>query len=210
AVRVTGNPIRGYFAPATTANRQLAVLGGSGGARSLNQQAPLAIYRLKGHLEGWRIVHQTGEADVEATRLLYGKLGLSAQVTAFVDDMPTLLAASSVALCRAGGTTLAELAAAEVPSVLVPYPHATSDHQRRNAEVHAQAGGAMIVDERDEGPLPARLAAALGPLVAEPRRRERMAWNLRQLARPGATREVASLVVEAIDAQWERAVLRCA
>ena len=147
-VRVTGNPIRrGHRAAAQDATRaQLLILGGSSGARSLNESVPRAIYKAGAALGGWRIVHQSGEADLIATRQLYGKLGIEASVAAFLHDLPNVLSASQLAVCRAGGTTLAELAAAGLPAILIPYPHAAANHQRVNAETFSSAGGAAMVN----------------------------------------------------------------
>jgi len=147
-VQVTGNPIRGGFSAAAAAARQLLVLGGSGGARSLNESVPRALYRLREQLADWRIIHQAGDSGPASTRDLYRKLALEATVLDFIPDMPVVLSASALAICRAGGTTLAELAVAGVPAVLLPYPHAADDHQRRNAEWFAAAGGAVVLDER--------------------------------------------------------------
>ena len=105
----------------------MLVLGGSGGARALNQQLPLAVYKSGAALTGWEIVHQCGQRDLEATASLYAKLAITARVTPFIDDMADMLAGTDVAISRAGGTTLAEFAAARVPAILLPYPRATDD-----------------------------------------------------------------------------------
>ncbi len=156
-VRVTGNPIRAGFRPRKTgieppANAQpphrLLVLGGSGGAHSLNAAVPRAAYKLRDLLADWQIVHQTGPREAESTQELYRKLMLDALVVPFVQNLPAVLRHTDLAVCRAGGTTLAELAATGVPAVLVPYPHAADHHQRANAEVFVAAGGAQMIDER--------------------------------------------------------------
>jgi UDP-N-acetylglucosamine--N-acetylmuramyl-(pentapeptide) pyrophosphoryl-undecaprenol N-acetylglucosamine transferase len=146
-------------------------------------------------LAGWRIVHQAGGSEASATRQRYDTLGLEATVVDFLADMPGVLAASSLAVCRAGGVTLAELAFAGVPALLLPYPHAADDHQRRNAEVFAQGGAAVILDERGlAGGLDGPLAAAIAPLVADPPRRRQMSLAMRRLARPQAAAEVAQII----------------
>jgi UDP-N-acetylglucosamine--N-acetylmuramyl-(pentapeptide) pyrophosphoryl-undecaprenol N-acetylglucosamine transferase len=216
-VYVTGNPLRAAFqtcfphanhppavdisAPQTGAAacsatpRQLLIFGGSSGARSLNENVPRALCRLGPRIAGWRIVHQAGESDVEATRQLYRKLALEATVVDFIADIPEVLAASTLAICRCGGTTLAELAVAGVPAVLVPYPHASDDHQRRNAEVLAAADAAVIVDERSlPGGLDGQLAVAISPLLDSPDRRGQMSLAIRRLARPDAAAWVATLI----------------
>ncbi len=200
-VQVTGNPIRARFAPSGPsaqhrgAGLQLVVLGGSFGAASLNRAIPHALSRIRSSLEGWRIVHQAGHADVDATRRLYRLHGLQAEVVSFVDDMPGLLANTDLAICRAGGTTLAELAVARVPALLVPYPLAADDHQRANAQVFVSSGACAMVDERSASvPLEVALAGSLLDLIQEPSRRTRMAKAMTRLARPNAAKEVAALL----------------
>ncbi len=175
--------------------RQLLVLGGSSGAQSLNENVPRALYKLRAQLAGWRIVHQSGQPDFEATRALYGKLALQAAVVPFVGDMPRTLAATDVAVCRAGGTTLAELAAAGVPAVLVPYPHAADDHQAANARHFASGGGCITIDPREvSGRLDARLAEVVGSVLTSERLRQRMSASMYDLARPHAADDVAELI----------------
>lgn len=176
---------------------QLLILGGTSGARSLNQSVPRALYKIGPKLAGWRIVHQSGRPELDATRQLYRKLGLTARVVDFLVAMPEVLAASDLAVCRAGGTTLAELAAAGVPAVVVPYPHAADDHQRHNAEVFTQAGGSLALDERQlPGRLDNHLTEAIRALLGDPGRRAGMSAAMRRLGRPNAAAEVAALIVQ--------------
>lgn len=180
--------------------RQLVILGGSSGAGSVNQNVPRALYKIGPRLAGWRIIHQSGERELNATRQLYRKLGLEATVISFTAQMPQVLAASDLAVSRAGGTTLAELAAAGVPTVLLPYPHAADDHQRHNADVFTRAGGSVTLDERElPGRLDNHLADAIQGLLGDPGRRARMSAAMRRLARPNAAAEVAALIVEAVE-----------
>ena len=105
--------------------------------------------------------------------------------------MPLVLRSSQLAISRAGGTTLAELAASGVPAILLPYPHATDDHQRKNANLFAEAGAAKVLDERDlVGRLDNHLAEAVAELAAAHRVRVQMAHAMTGLARPHATRSV--------------------
>jgi UDP-N-acetylglucosamine--N-acetylmuramyl-(pentapeptide) pyrophosphoryl-undecaprenol N-acetylglucosamine transferase len=174
---------------------QLLILGGSGGARSLNESVPKALYKIRRQLAGWRIVHQAGEADVDATESLYQKFGLPATVTPFVDDMSQTLRSTDLAICRAGGTTLAELSAAGVPAVLLPYPHATDDHQLANARHFSADGGCVTIDEREiSDRLDDRLADVLCFLLANDKLRERMSKAMHGLARPTAAQDVAELI----------------
>jgi len=195
-IEVTGTPIRPGFVSvnkdARSGRRRLLILGGSGGAGSLNENVPKALYKIRRELADWEIVHQSGEAAVELTRSLYGKLGLDAMVVPFVRNMPRVLGRTDVAVCRAGGSTLAELAVMGVPAVLLPYPHAVDDHQRRNAELFRDSGGCPLVDEREtSGRLDERLADVVATLVRDEGRRQRIAFMLQQLARPNAANRVS-------------------
>ncbi|MGD9646801.1 MAG: glycosyltransferase [Pirellulales bacterium] len=208
-VRLTGNPLRAGFAPVNRLVQrlgaarlghqapQLTVLGGSKGARTINEQVPLALYRLRDRLREWHIVHLAGHRDLEATRALYAKLGLAAAVQPFVEAMPELLARTSLAVSRAGGSTLAELAATGVPSVLVPFPQAKDDHQRHNAEFFARAGAARIVEQLEAtSRFDERLAAEIGALTADPAARQAASFAMLRLAQPVATQRVAQTILE--------------
>ncbi len=176
-------------------HRQLLVLGGSGGAHALNENVPPALYKVSRQLRGWRIVHQCGASDLDATRTLYRKFALNAVVEPFLDDVPATLAATDLAITRAGGSTLAELAAAGVPAVLVPYPHATDDHQAINARHYASGHGCITIDERKlAGRFDDELAEKLCFLLANDNLRRRMSAAMRDLARPHAAEDVAELV----------------
>lgn len=192
----TGNPIRRGF-ESSSESRQLLILGGSSGARTLNEQVPRALAQVRAKLTGWKIVHQTGQVDADATRDLYHSLGLDATVVPFVTDMPGTLAQTGLAICRAGGTTLAELAAAAVPAILVPYPHAANNHQRLNADVYATVGAGLVLDDRDApGQLDRRLADLLSQLLDAPPQLATMAQAMRRLAKPDAAGEVARVIAE--------------
>jgi UDP-N-acetylglucosamine--N-acetylmuramyl-(pentapeptide) pyrophosphoryl-undecaprenol N-acetylglucosamine transferase len=199
---VTGNPLRAGFTALSArrglkaAEPRLLVLGGSGGAQTLNEQVPRAIYKAGAVFSGWNIVHQTGPRDLTTTARLYARLGLSARITPFIDDMPGMLAATELAVSRAGGTTLAELAACGVPAVLLPFPRATDDHQRLNAEVFRAAGACRLVDERQvTGRLDNELAGHLRALAGDGGLRRRMAATMQHFARPDAAQKVAEAVL---------------
>lgn len=205
-VHVVGNPVRRGFtdrsprrdAPeiaSPTHERRLLVLGGSQGAKTLNEQLPRALYKVGPLARDWQIVHQSGANDVELVSELYRKLGLRAFVQPFLHDLPSVLAATDLVVCRSGGTTLAELAASGVPALLVPYPHATSDHQRRNAERFVAAGAARMIDAREvEGRLDNHLAEVLRPLMTDGASRIAMRGAMRKVARPNAAQEIAVML----------------
>lgn len=211
-VRVIGNPVRRGFVDravrrdrpevsSPTHQRRLVVLGGSQGAKVLNEQAPRALYKVGAVARDWQIVHQSGAQDVQMVSELYRKFGLSAYVQPFLHDLPSVLAATDLVVSRSGGTTLAELAASGVPAVLVPYPRATDDHQRKNADRFVQAGAARLVDAREvTGRLDNRLAEVLRDLMSDGTARVAMTGAMRRLARPGAAREIALAVGELIGA----------
>jgi UDP-N-acetylglucosamine--N-acetylmuramyl-(pentapeptide) pyrophosphoryl-undecaprenol N-acetylglucosamine transferase len=198
----TGNPIRGRLlsgAPrAGGAPTGLLVFGGSQGAHRLNE-ATLEAARIIGATAATiAIVHQTGREDVERVRGGYAALGLAARVEPFIADMGAVYAAADVALSRAGAMSCAELTAVGLPAILVPYPFAADDHQRRNAEVLVAGGAAeMILDRELTG---ARLAAALVPLLEDAARRARMAAAARALGRPDAARHVADECLRLVSA----------
>lgn len=207
-VRVTGNPLRAGFRPRTSAHRarratrhgwrhRLLILGGSGGAHALNEFVPPALYKLRDQLSGWQIVHQAGAHEAAATDELYRKLMIEALVVPFVRNLPQVLRQSDLAVCRAGGSTLAELAATGVPAVLAPYPHAAQDHQRLNAELFRSAGAARLIDERQPGvPFDDALADTLVDLLADGGARNKMSSAMLRLARPDAAWQVATMVYE--------------
>jgi UDP-N-acetylglucosamine--N-acetylmuramyl-(pentapeptide) pyrophosphoryl-undecaprenol N-acetylglucosamine transferase len=123
-------------------------------------------------------------------------------VAPFIENMPQVLRASHLAISRAGGTTLAELAASGLPAILLPYPAATDDHQRKNADVYSAAGGARILDERElTGRLDNHLARTIVELATAHPLRVRMAEVMTSLARPDATRDVARAIATLVDAR---------
>ena len=193
---VTGNPVRPEFAaigPSPNADRlALLVFGGSRGARSINRGVVEALPRLAAMAPPPRVVHQTGPEEHESVARAYAAHpGVTADVRPFLDDMSQRLAAADLVLCRAGATTLAELAAAGRPAVLVPYPHAADDHQRLNAEAVRDAGAAVMIEDRDlDG---ARCAGEIARLAVDRPRRDRMAAAARALARPDAAQRIADV-----------------
>ncbi len=191
---VTGNPVREAFLSVPPRagggeRRSLLVFGGSQGARAINQAMVAAASELRGLPGELAIVHQTGSADEAAVREGYRKAGVTAEVHAFIDDMPARMAEADLIVCRAGATTLAEITAAGRASLLIPLPGATDDHQRRNAEVLAAAGAAEVLDQATL--TPARLAERIAALLGDDARRAEMAAAARTLARPDAAERIA-------------------
>ncbi|MCK4300609.1 MAG: UDP-N-acetylglucosamine--N-acetylmuramyl-(pentapeptide) pyrophosphoryl-undecaprenol N-acetylglucosamine transferase, partial [Planctomycetes bacterium] len=139
-----------------------------------------------------QIVHQTGELDYPWVAEAYRGVGLRAWVKPFLPDIGDFYALASVAVARAGATTLSELAAVGLATVLVPYPYATDDHQRANAHLAADRGAAVVVEEADFERT--SLVALVRELLGDRDRRRRMAAALRAMARPQATRLVGQCV----------------
>jgi UDP-N-acetylglucosamine--N-acetylmuramyl-(pentapeptide) pyrophosphoryl-undecaprenol N-acetylglucosamine transferase len=214
-VTVTGNPSRAAFeelyrrlqkqrsassptaAEASRRQRRLVILGGSGGARTINESIQSALKKLGDLLNNWQIVHQTGDGQLLDTENRYNRLGLRALAVAHIDELASVLFASDVVVCRAGGSTLAELALAGVPAVVVPFPQAADNHQMANAKVFAAAAACRLIDETQcGGALDAALARELQPLVADDRLREEMGRNMQKLARPDAASQIAGAVAD--------------
>lgn len=197
-----GNPVRDAIAalppPAQRmtgrhGRAQLLVLGGSQGARALNLAVPQALARLVPELRP-RVLHQCGTRGLDEARAAYAAAGVEADVVAFIDDMAGSYATADLAVCRAGALTLAELSAAGLGALLVPFPHAVDDHQTRNAEVLAAAGAAIVMQESelDIQILAQRLESLLGnrqALLA-------MAEAARTLAKPDAAKVIAQACIK--------------
>lgn len=205
-VVVTGNPVRRFPSAAPEPHRSgsfcLLVFGGSQGAKSLNEAIGEAAGRLAGRITGFRLIHQTGRGAAEAVRERYARAGVDAEVHEFIEDMGAAYSAADLVLCRAGATTLAELAALGKAAILVPYPLAADDHQRANAEVVAAAGAARVVlDSELSGD---RLADEVEALAASPEQRAAMGRAANAMARPDAAAQVVAVCRELVGQRGER------
>jgi UDP-N-acetylglucosamine--N-acetylmuramyl-(pentapeptide) pyrophosphoryl-undecaprenol N-acetylglucosamine transferase len=207
--RVLGNPVRRAFvqaarmsahdpAGAQARSRSVLVLGGSQGARALNELVPGALARAGLADLGISVVHQTGTAMVEAVSARYRELGVPAEVVPFIDDMARAYIRASLVIARAGATTLAELCTIGRASILVPFPHAAADHQTKNARALERAGAALTMPEHE---LDAEaLAAQVRALLGDDARRQAMAEAARREGRPDAA---AAIVDDLFD--WLKA-----
>jgi UDP-N-acetylglucosamine--N-acetylmuramyl-(pentapeptide) pyrophosphoryl-undecaprenol N-acetylglucosamine transferase len=189
---LTGNPVRGdVIAVGRRAVRgsgkRLLVMGGSRGAEALNRLVTNALPRFKE--VGIELRHQTGEADFAKVRAAYAAAGMEGTVEAFIHDMGKAYAWADLALCRAGATTIAELAACGLPAFFVPFPYATHDHQSKNADLVVRRGGAVAVAEAElaERDAPGMITA----LLAQPEKIADMARAAARHARPQAAAAVA-------------------
>jgi UDP-N-acetylglucosamine--N-acetylmuramyl-(pentapeptide) pyrophosphoryl-undecaprenol N-acetylglucosamine transferase len=199
---VAGNPVRPEFfreeayaehsSPPGAA--RVLVFGGSQGAHAINVAMVEAAPRLVAAAPAVAITHQSGERDLEMVRDGYRRAGLEARVEPFLFAMDREMNAADLVICRSGATTLAELTASARPSILVPFPGATDDHQRRNAEALVKAGAAKMIDQRELSG--ERLATELLALAANEIERRRMSKAAAQLARPDAARVIVDRILE--------------
>ncbi|MEW8325727.1 MAG: undecaprenyldiphospho-muramoylpentapeptide beta-N-acetylglucosaminyltransferase [gamma proteobacterium symbiont of Ctena orbiculata] len=199
-----GNPVRREIVSLAAPEQRLAkregtirllVLGGSLGARALNQCLPEALSMMSRELRP-QVRHQAGEKLIEETLACYRKHSVEADVEAFVDDMAAAYAWADLVICRAGALTVSELAAAGLGAVLVPYPFAVDDHQTRNAEFLVNADAAQLIPQPS---LDGRnLARLLGSLCGDRERLLAMAVAARGLAKPDAAARVGGYCLEVI------------
>lgn len=202
---VTGNPVRPEFftkihnSQSSVINGlRILVLGGSQGSHALNVACVAAspeLVRRYPHLE---VVHQTGQRELAAVREGYGRAGVGARAESFLDGVAGEMTDADLVICRAGATTLAELAAVGRPAVLVPLPTASDDHQRKNAEALVNAGGAVMLEEKHL--TPGTLAAVVSELLNDADRRARMSDAMKTLARPDAAARIVDRLLELVAA----------
>ena len=197
--QVTGIPVReAFFAlPPRPAGEppHLLVFGGSQGARALNGLLPRILPAVLDAVPGLTILHQAGPRAEQETRAAFQATGADPsrwQVSAFLDDMPARFAAADLVLARSGASTVAELCAAGKPSLLVPFPLAADDHQRRNAEVLAEHGAALVVAEAEL--TPERLLLEVAKLLNGREALAAMGERARVLARHDAAQRIAEMV----------------
>ncbi|PKO73065.1 MAG: undecaprenyldiphospho-muramoylpentapeptide beta-N-acetylglucosaminyltransferase [Betaproteobacteria bacterium HGW-Betaproteobacteria-17] len=198
ATEWVGNPVRADIAavPADaratrTGPLRLLVVGGSLGAQALNERVPQALALLPAERRP-QVVHQSGRLHLDALRANYAAAGVEAEVRDYIEDMAAAWRDCDFAICRAGAMTVAELACAGVPAVLVPFPSAVDDHQTGNAEFLADAGAAWLIPQKDLSA--EKLAALIGGL--DRATLTAMSDKAMKLARPDATQQVADICEE--------------
>jgi UDP-N-acetylglucosamine--N-acetylmuramyl-(pentapeptide) pyrophosphoryl-undecaprenol N-acetylglucosamine transferase len=172
---------------------RLLVLGGSLGARTLNLGLPNALSCIPAERRP-EVRHQCGVAHVEATRAAYERVDVQATLEPFIADMASAYAWADFVICRAGALTLAELAAAGLGSILMPFPHAVDDHQTKNAEGFVAIGAAELVQDRDFDA--SRFAGMLERVLRDADKRLAMADAARTLAKPDAADVIAQRCLE--------------
>ncbi|MEK6410021.1 MAG: undecaprenyldiphospho-muramoylpentapeptide beta-N-acetylglucosaminyltransferase [Acidobacteriota bacterium] len=195
---VTGNPVRVDFARLAKKARgeklNVLIFGGSQGARAINKAMIAALPLLAPRRDRLAITHQTGEPDFEIVRRAYSEAGFdSAAVKPFIHDMADQFARADLLVCRSGATTAAEVAAAGKAAIFVPFPFATDDHQRKNAEAFERAGAGRMILQKDL--TPARLAEELNRLIDQPDEIDRMEETSRALGRADSTERAVDLAM---------------
>ncbi len=199
---VTGIPVRQEFfsltPPAADAAPHLLVFGGSQGARLFNLNLPKILPQLLAAIPGLTVLHQSGARHFEATQAAYAATGVDPKrwiVQPFIDNMPAQFARATLVMARSGASTVAELAAAGKPSLLVPFAAAADHHQLRNAEEMVKAGAAVLLDET-ELDAPGKLLTALTGLLGSPELLADLSAAARTQAHPDAAQRIADRLAE--------------
>jgi UDP-N-acetylglucosamine--N-acetylmuramyl-(pentapeptide) pyrophosphoryl-undecaprenol N-acetylglucosamine transferase len=206
---VTGNPVRREFfeIPGRQRERErfsVLIFGGSQGAHAINEAMVAALPQLESLRSKLLITHQTGESDYETVQSAYAGCGWSGRVTVkrYIDDMVASFAAADLVICRAGATTTAELIAAGKASIMIPFPLAADDHQRKNAEALAAKGAAKMILQSDL--TGTRLATEITHLVDESNEVTKMEHAARQLAKGNAAGAVVDLMEDLVGKRMRR------
>ncbi len=197
---ITGNPVRADFfevQPKPSAGNgdavHIFITGGSQGARAINLAMIGALPLLAEEKDKLSITHQTGESDYDKVRATYLELGWRVEVKPFVENMVDEFAKADLVICRSGATTVAELAAAGRPALMIPFPFAADDHQRKNAEAMELAGAGRMILQAELSP--ERLAQELLWLTGDPQQLARMAAASKELGHPDAAAKVVDLAM---------------
>jgi UDP-N-acetylglucosamine--N-acetylmuramyl-(pentapeptide) pyrophosphoryl-undecaprenol N-acetylglucosamine transferase len=204
---LTGLPVRPEFfhlPPKSTGPFTLLITGGSRGARRLNAASRESWPLFRSNGSNLRIVHQTGTAEYEALAREFHSAGIDGQITPFIANMAEVFAQADLVLARAGAGAVNEIAAAGMPSILVPLPFAADDHQRKNAEALVAAGGARTVPDAELNG--ERLFREVESLRQRPGELASMRERVRQFAHPGAAERAAAVLEEAAE---ERIAKKC-
>ena len=198
---VTGNPVRLDFARLSRKTRgerlNVLIFGGSQGARAINNAVIASLPQLVAKKNRLAITHQTGERDFEIVKRAYADAGFDdASVKPFIHDMADQFERADLLICRSGATTAAEVAAAGKAAIFIPFPFATDDHQRRNAEAFVQVGAGRMILQKDL--TPERLFEELNRLIEDPQKIDRMEEFSRALGRPDSTERAVDLAMSLV------------
>ena len=199
---VTGNPVRKSMLPPASPPprlpKQLLILGGSQGARHLNQAITEWVSTRPAELEGWHLIHQTGTADLGAVVQYYRYVNdfLNAEPVGFIADPSSLYRSATLVIARAGATSLAEIACQGTPAILVPLPSAARDHQTANARWYANQGAARVVIQSPTASETAiQLAAITMALLLNSDVRDDLSSEILRTARPQAALDCAKIIL---------------
>jgi UDP-N-acetylglucosamine--N-acetylmuramyl-(pentapeptide) pyrophosphoryl-undecaprenol N-acetylglucosamine transferase len=209
-VTTTGTPVRPQFQPGNPApcraafrlesNRPtILVMGGSQGAGGINEIILSALSSLGNRSSTWQWLHLAGPKDVEKMEQAYAKHGFKAVVKPFLAEMDLALGAATIAVSRAGASSLAEIAAVRLPSVLVPYPAAADNHQFFNAQAFEATGAARLLEQKNA--TSEKVAALLNELIEGPAARAKIQTALAQWHSPKAAEQIAEIMLAAITRQ---------
>lgn len=190
--RDIGVPLRAGFDPypyQVGTPKRLLVMGGSLGAKAINERMPAVASALAKMHPGLRVLHQTGRGNDGAVRGAYDALGVEADVRPYLDDVPGALRDADLILARSGAGTVAEIASVGRAAVFVPFPFAADDHQTKNARAMEAAGGARVLAQSDA--TEAHLVTVLGELLGDDARRIAMADAARNVGKPRAAWDAA-------------------
>jgi UDP-N-acetylglucosamine--N-acetylmuramyl-(pentapeptide) pyrophosphoryl-undecaprenol N-acetylglucosamine transferase len=195
---ITGLPVRPEFfsvQPKTSGPFTVLITGGSGGSRTLNRASRESWPLFRDHAPDTRIIHQTGVSEHEALANEFASTGLAGEVVPFIRDMAAGFGLADLVIARSGAGSVNEIAAAAMPSILVPFPFAADDHQKRNAEALRQAGAArMVLDAEMNGE---RLFEEVRSLRANCAELSRMHERVKPFAHPTAAERAADVMEEA-------------
>jgi len=195
---LTGRPVlEDFFAiqPKTEGEFTILITGGSQGSRTLNEAARQSWPLFREANMQIRFIHQTGTQMYESIATSFKTSGMEGEVSEFIADMPQAFAQADLIVCRSGGT-VSEVAAAGKPSIMIPFPFAADQHQLRNAEAFERAGAARLSLDRDWNG--EKFFATVRDLYNDRAQLKTMGANARRLARPGAARRAAEIVIEAV------------
>jgi UDP-N-acetylglucosamine--N-acetylmuramyl-(pentapeptide) pyrophosphoryl-undecaprenol N-acetylglucosamine transferase len=206
-VTTTGTPVRPQFQPGDPApcraafrlesNRPtILVMGGSQGASGINDMIVSALPSLGNRAAAWQWLHLTGPNDAEKVKQAYAARGFKAVVKPFLAEMDLALGAATVAVSRAGASSLAEIAAMRLPSLLVPFPAAAGNHQFYNAQAFETTGAARLLEQKNA--TPEKVAALLCELIEGPAARAKIQTALAQWHAPKAAEQIAEIMLEAV------------
>ncbi|MGH9768935.1 MAG: undecaprenyldiphospho-muramoylpentapeptide beta-N-acetylglucosaminyltransferase [Blastocatellia bacterium] len=201
---ITGNPVRAEFFDVPVKHHgghpdgviHVLITGGSQGARAINEAVTGALPLLEEEKDHLSLTHQTGENDFYRVRDAFENSSISAEVRPFIEKMVDEFARADLVISRAGATTVAELAAAGKPAIMIPFPFAADDHQRKNAEAIERAGAGRMILQAEL--TPERLAKEMLWLIRDPQQLCRMAEASKNLGHPDAARRVVDLAMRIV------------